>query len=91
MEDHRDIPAPSPAKRREGVVDVPPMQAMKLAVYQAMHDRGVIKPNWGERLGVDGRQVRRILDLDHATRLDHLLRALNVLGKRVLIDVRDAA
>ncbi|MGH8489736.1 MAG: hypothetical protein ACREXS_12940 [Gammaproteobacteria bacterium] len=40
---------------------------------------------------IDGRQVRRILDLDHNTRIDHLLRALEVLGKRVSVAISNAA
>jgi len=91
MEDHRDIPAPSIAKRGERLVAIPPSQAMKLAIYQAMRKQKVTQAELGEMLGVDGRQVRRILDLGHATRLDDLVRALKTLGKEVSVEIRDAA
>jgi hypothetical protein len=45
----------------------------------------------GECLHVDGRQVRRILDLDHNTTLSQLTSALKCLGKELVIDIRDAA
>jgi hypothetical protein len=35
--------------------------------------------------------VRRLLDLDHRSRLDQLEAALGVIGKRLVLDVRDAA
>jgi hypothetical protein len=46
---------------------------------------------FGERLGIDGRQVRRILDLDHNTTLSQLASALKCLEKELIIDIIDAA
>jgi antitoxin HicB len=91
LDDHRAIPRPSKPKHGERLVEVPPMQALKLAIYQTMQERDITQVELGERMGIDARQVRRILDLDHASRLDHLLRALAVLGKRVIVDIQDAA
>jgi len=42
-------------------------------------------------MGVDSRQVRRILDLDHNTSLAQLVRALQCLIKELVIDIQDAA
>jgi antitoxin HicB len=64
---------------------------MKLAIYQGMRDQGVTQAVLGECIGVDGRQVRRILDLDHNTSLSQLVRALTCLGKKLVIDIRNAA
>jgi len=91
MDKHRPIPAPSERRRGEQLVEVPPMQAMKLAIYQAMLDQDVTQASLAASMGVDGRQLRRILDLDHSTRLDHLVRALEVLGKQVSVTISDAA
>ncbi|MGH8554259.1 MAG: hypothetical protein ACREUD_01580 [Gammaproteobacteria bacterium] len=91
MDDRRPIPPPTKPKRGEPVVEVPPLQAMKLAIYQAMLEQQVTQATLGEQMGIDGRQVRRILDLDHNTRIDHLLRALDVLGKRVSVAISNAA
>jgi hypothetical protein len=35
----------------------------------------------------DPRRVRRLLDLDHHSRLDQLAAALSALGKRLVIEV----
>ena len=65
--------------------------AMKLAIYQGMRDQSITQATLGECIGVDGRQIRRILDLDHNTSLSQLVRALKCLGKELVIDIRNAA
>ena len=64
---------------------------MKVAIYQAMRDQKVTQAALGECIGVDSRQVRRILDLDHNTTLSQLDAALKCLGKILVIGIRDAA
>lgn len=91
IEERRDIPPPSKPKRGQKSVHLPPQIAMKLAIYQAMRDQKVTQASLGESLGVDGRQVRRIVDLDHNTTLSQLTSALKCLGKELIIDIRDAA
>ena len=56
---------------------------MKLAIYQGMQDQGITQAALGECIGIDGRQIRRILDLDHNTSLSQLVRALNALAKNL--------
>jgi antitoxin HicB len=43
------------------------------------------------RLGNDEKEVRRILDPRHPTKLPALTEALHVLGKRLVIAVEEAA
>jgi len=85
------IPRPSRPKRDQATVTIPPMVAAKLAIYRAMLEQKVSQLKLAERLGRDPRQIRRLLNLDHNSRLDHLEAALHALGKRLLVDVRDAA
>jgi antitoxin HicB len=91
IEERRDIPPPSKAKKGQKSVHLPPQIAMKLAIYQSMRDQKVTQAALGDCLGIDGRQVRRILDLDHNTTLSQLTSALKCLGKELIIDIRDAA
>ena len=91
IEERRDIPPPSKRKRGQELVHLPAQVAMKLAIYQGMRDQGITQATVGECIGVDGRQVRRILDLDHNTSLSQLVRALKCLGKELVIDIRNAA
>lgn len=91
MEQRRDIPRPSRPKSGQQSVALPPQAAMKLAIYQEMRDQQITQAALGDRMGIDGRQVRRILDLDHNTSLAHLVQALKCLGKHLVIDIREAA
>ena len=87
----RPIPRPSRPKRGRSVATLPPQVAAKLAIYQAMRAAGLTQAALAERLGCDPRQVRRLLDLDHRSRLDQLDAALAALGKRPVVEVQDAA
>jgi predicted XRE-type DNA-binding protein len=59
---------------------LPPRAAIKLAIHKAMCKQGMTQAQEGERLGIDRRQVRRILDLDHESKLSQLETALAALG-----------
>ena len=90
VEAGRTIPQASKAKRGQQVVCVPPRVAIKLAINEAMREQGVTQAMLGERLGIDGRQVRRVLDLDHESRLSQMDAALAALGLRAEVNVTHA-
>lgn len=85
----RNLPEPSAAGRF--VVVVPMLQAAKLALYQAMHEQGLNKVTLAHRLGKQEGEVRRMLDLDHQTKIGSLENALWQLGKRLASEMREAA
>jgi antitoxin HicB len=87
---HRDIPEPSRARHRTVVV-VPVLQSVKLALYQAMREHGLNNVTMSKRLGKAETEVRRMLDLDHQTRIGALEDALRVLGRQIATEVRWAA
>ncbi len=91
VDERRDIPRPARPRKGQRAVTLPPMAAAKLAIYQAMRDQGVIQVALARRLGCDPKDVRRLLDLMHRSRLDRLEAALAALGKRLVVEVRDAA
>ena len=66
---------------------VPPLAAMKLAVYQAMRAQGITQHQLALRIGCDERQVRRILDISHESKVSQVEAALSALSLRVAIDV----
>lgn len=90
IDDREDIPMPSPAEARP-VARLPTQAAAKIALYGAMRAAGVGKAELARRLGRHGPQVDRLLDLGHASRLDQVDQAFPALGKRLVVDVRDAA
>ena len=87
LDDGRPLPAPSKAKRGQPVVVLPPRVAIKLAIHEAMCDQGVTQAQLGKLLSIDGRQVRRILDLDHESKLSQLEAALAAMGLRASVSV----
>jgi antitoxin HicB len=91
MAEGEPIPRSSRPKRGQACAVLPPLAAAKLAIYQGMREAGLTQAALAERLACDPRQVRRLLDLDHHSRLDQLEAALSALGKRLVIEVQDAA
>jgi antitoxin HicB len=88
----REIPKPS---RRTGrnihAVALPAVTSAKLELYSALQATGISKAELGRRLGWSKTQVERLLDLSHASRMDQIEAAFRVLGKRLAIEVLDAA
>lgn len=68
---------------------VEPDVAAKLAVLEAFHASGRTKSDLAVILGKDEKEVRRILDPMHATKLGTLSAALEALGRRLVIGVAD--
>ena len=91
IEDRRDIPKPSPVKRNAKYVILPALTEAKVALYQGMREAGIRKAELARRLGWHMPQVDRLLDLNHASRLDQFEAAFAALHKRLSIEVRDAA
>lgn len=87
LDDGRPLPVPSKAKRGQPMIVLPPRVAIKLAIHEAMCQQGVTQAALGELLRIDGRQVRRILDLDHESKLSQLEAALAALGLRASVTV----
>ena len=90
IDDREDVPAPSPSEGRP-VAWLPTQAAAKVALYRAMRAGDVGKAELARRLGWHGPRVDRLLDLGHASRLDQVDQAFAALGKRLVVDVRDAA
>jgi antitoxin HicB len=86
----RDIPVPRPGGRGP-FVTLPVLTEAKLALYTAMRTAKVGKAELARRLNCHLPQVDRLLDLRHASRLDQLEAAFRVLGKRLSVEICEAA
>ena len=91
VDEGRAIPSPSRAKRGNPMVCLPPLAALKLAIHDAMTQQRITQVQLADRLGIDGRQVRRILDLDHESRFSQIEAALAALGLRASVGVEEIA
>lgn len=91
MARRKDIPLPAPAAGRP-VVMLPTRVGLKIALYRAMREASVSNTELASRIGLDERQVRRMLDLrQRAISPDAFDDALKALGKVVSVEVQDAA
>jgi antitoxin HicB len=82
-----DFPDPSKARRRERMVAPPPETVAKAALYVAMRRAGISKVQLAKRLGVDEKEVRRLLDPHYGSKLPRIAKAISVLGQRLVIGV----
>ena len=89
----RGLPLPKARASGKGLVPVTvaPEVAAKLAVLEAFAQAGISKSEFARRIKKDEKEVRRILDPKHQTKLALLTQALRELGRRLVIGVEDAA
>jgi len=88
MCDRENIPLPSPANGRP-VVEISPLSALKVALYGVMWEQRTRKVDLSRAMGVDPKQVDRLLDLNHASRLDQIEAAFRALGKRMAFQIEN--
>jgi len=84
-----DIPAPRRC-RGHRMIPVPAPMAAKAALYLALRDARITKRALASRLGCDEKEVRRLLDPRHPTKLPRLQQALAQLGKRLVVGMQAA-
>jgi antitoxin HicB len=83
---NRDLPKASGRGQGEPV-GVEPDVAAKLALLLAFADSGITQRELGRRLAKDDREIRRILDPTHPTKIGTLDDALRALGHRLVVGV----
>ena len=84
------LPKPRAKGRQLVEIAVAPDVAAKLAVLESFVAAGITKSELARRLGKDEKEVRRILDPKHPTKLPALTAALRALGKRLVVGVVEA-
>jgi antitoxin HicB len=89
----RNRPLPKPKAKGGGLVPIAVEAAIaaKLAFLDAFRAAGIGKSEFGRRIGRDEKEVRRLLDPKHATKLSTLTEALRALGLHLIISVEAAA
>ncbi len=85
------IPHPSSPGPEQHAVPVPALTAAKAALYLALEDSGMSKTQLASRLGCDEKEVRRLLDPRHPSKLPRIEAALAALGKQIALRLVDEA
>jgi antitoxin HicB len=87
LDARKPLPVPSKARRAQKTVRPCALECAKLGVYQAMMDQGIRKAELARRLGWHMPQVDRLFDLHHASKMEQIEAAANVLGKQIEVRV----
>ena len=85
-----DFPPPSKPRRREHLVSPPAETVAKAALFVAMRQAGISKVQLAKRLGVDEKEVRRLLDPHYGSKLPRIAKAIHLLGQRLVIGLESA-
>ncbi len=89
--DGLEIPQPSSLRRTQFLVTVPAPTATKAALYLAMRAAKIKNTEMARRLGCNEKEVRRMLDPRHPTKLPRIQQALGLLGKRLVVSMEEEA
>lgn len=87
-------PLPVPARRRGSAyrpVSLPILQSAKVDLYSAFLISGLKKAEFARRIGIPKTHIDRLFSLRHQSRVVLLEAAFVALGKRLRLEVRDAA
>jgi len=90
MADGRVFPPASDLQNCEYLVSPPPETVAKAALHSAMHAAAVTNAQLARRLGVDEKEVRRLLDPHHGSKLPRIAEAVRLLGQRLVIGLEAA-
>ena len=86
------LPRPArPRGRRYRFVSLPALQSAKAELYMAFRASGIRKAELARRLGIPKTTVDRLFNFENHTRLDQIEAAFAALGKRLAIEIGDAA
>ncbi|MBY0432354.1 MAG: hypothetical protein K2Q10_14250 [Rhodospirillales bacterium] len=89
--EREDIPLASPPRQDERLSTVPTQTALKALLWRETKGAGWRRADLARALRWNQRQVDRLFDTRHASRLDQIDAALDALGKRLVIEVRGTA
>ena len=85
-----EFPTPSKVRRGEYWVAPPAGTMAKTALYVAMKEAGMTNVQLAKQLGVDEKEVRRLLDPHYGSKLPRIAQAIKLLGRRLVIGLEAA-
>ncbi len=89
--DGLEVPEPSQARAGERVIGVPIETATKAALFRAVAATGDSQVAIARALRMDEKEVRRMLDPRHSSKLPRVARVLMALGKELRVTMVDVA
>ena len=83
IDDNLPIPQPSPPKPDEYLVELTLTMVFKALVYLAFRETGMNKTQLAHQLDLDEKEIKRILNPRHVTKLSTIERVLSILGRKI--------
>ena len=90
IDDDQSIPEPSSPVPGERMIAVPAEMAAKAALALAFRTSRLTRTALAERLGVQDKVVRQMLDPRHGTSVSSINEALGLLGNEIILEMRKA-
>lgn len=84
------IPHPSPIRKAHHPISLSVQMAAKAALYLAISEEKITKVELAKRLHCDEKEVRRLLNPKHPSKLPRIESALAVLGRKLVVGFRAA-
>ena len=84
------FPVPSAPRRSEHLVAPPIETVAKAALYATLRDANMTKVQLAKQLGIDEKEVRRLLDPHYQSKLPRIAEAIALLGKRLVVTLESA-
>ncbi|MEW6669393.1 MAG: type II toxin-antitoxin system HicB family antitoxin [Thermodesulfobacteriota bacterium] len=85
------IPRPSRISKGRHPVTVPAQTASKAALYLALRKANISKMELARRLNCDEKEMRRLLDPRHPSKLPRIEAALAAVGQKLIVAIQAAA
>lgn len=79
----RAVPPPSQPLEGERLVELPPSVSAKVLLLNELVASGITNAELARRMGARPQEIQRIVNLNHATKIDTIASALAAMGKRL--------
>ncbi len=88
-----DLPLSLPSSIQDGqyAITLSIQMAVKSALYLAIKEAGMTKVELAKKLGYDEKEVRRLLDPHHASKIPRIESALHAVGKELVVGFQSVA
>lgn len=87
FEDRKKVPMPSQPEEGEVMVELPDSVFAKVLLLNEMVEQKVSNAELARRIFMKPQEVQRIVNLEHNTKIDTISKALNALGKHLVLSV----
>ncbi len=91
MHYNEPIPKPSKIRSKDDFITLPLQTELKIRMYESLRESGIKKSELARRMKLHRQEIDRLFDFNQSTNLAKMELAFAVLGKRINIEVDDAA